>query len=557
MKHVFYVITTLFAVSLFAAEQQINLQTAKFGNEKPEIFFDGLYHALKFTASQDKATAAEIPQLFDFNKGCKITLEFKDGVAQTNPYPRLIDSSRLTIHFDGTGTERHLKAIIYNKNKKQYNTLLVPCPEKNDRWQSMTFAYDAQSKQILLQANSDKSETSILTIDTDFANQKVILGASTLNNSNRGYNGNIKNVKITTPYQISAKDSIKPPKVTEGVKHHKICAVSNRHLAFPGAAKLPNGDLAVVFREGEDHICPYGRICIIFSKDGGKNWSAPVSVSDTESDERDPAIQVMPDGRVILCHGGWNSWMSIKALAEKFSYETEYIKQAGEENFGGSFFLFSEDNGKTWTRGVKAPAFAPHGPAIASDGTLYQPSLGNDNGKRQVYMYKGSPDATKWEKIGLIAEMEIKNSKARYEEPHTVILRDGTMVTAIRVPMPGDGYMRVSFSKDMGKTWTEPIKTPVRGYPQHLLELKDGRLLATYGYRYSPMGVRGCISYDGGKTWDIKNEIIIQNNGGNVDLGYPVALELENGEILCVYYHNSKDYDNCYIEGATFTIPKK
>jgi hypothetical protein len=253
----------------------------------------------------------------------------------------------------------------------------------------------------------------------------------------------------------------------------------------------------------------------------------------------------------MVCHGGWNSWMSIKALSEQFSYETNYIKQAGADKFGGSFFLFSDDNGKTFTRPVKAPAFAPHGPAIAADGTLYQPSLGNDNGKRQVYMYKGTPDATKWEKIGLIAEMPL-SVNAKYEEPHTVILRDGTMVTAIRVPMPGDGYMRISFSKDMGKTWSEPIKTPVKGYPQHLLELKDGRLLATYGYRYTPMGVRGCISYDGGKTWDIENEIIIQNNGGNVDLGYPVSIELDNGEVLCVYYHNSAAHNNCYIEGAFF-----
>ena len=52
--------------------------------------------------------------------------------------------------------------------------------------------------------------------------------------------------------------------------------------------------------------------------------------------------------------------------------------------------------------------------------------------------------------------------------------------------------------------------------------------------------------------WDIKNEIIIQNNGGNVDLGYPVSIELENGEVLCVYYHNSAAHDSCYIEGATF-----
>ena len=141
---------------------------------------------------------------------------------------------------------------------------------------------------------------------------------------------------------------------------------------------------------------------------------------------------------------------------------------------------------------------------------------------------------------------------ALYEEPHTAILPDGTFVTAIRVPSPVDGYMRISFSHDQGRSWSEPVKTPVRGYPQHLLVLKDGRLLATYGYRYQPMGVRACVSRDGGKTWDIDREIVLRNDGVNGDLGYPVSIELDNGEVLAVYYMSDKEHDNCFIEGAFF-----
>ena len=82
--------------------------------------------------------------------------------------------------------------------------------------------------------------------------------------------------------------------------------------------------------------------------------------------------------------------------------------------------------------------------------------------------------------------------------------------------------------------------------------LKDGRLLATYGYRYQPMGVRACVSRDGGKTWDIDREIVLRNDGVNGDLGYPVSIELDNGEVLAVYYMSDKEHDNCFIEGAFF-----
>ena len=121
--------------------------------------------------------------------------------------------------------------------------------------------------------------------------------------------------------------------------------------------------------------------------------------------------------------------------------------------------------------------------------------------------------------------------------------------------MVRDGLMRLSYSDDDGKTWSEPVKTPVKGFPQHLLVLKDGRLLATYGYRYRPFGVRACLSADGGKTWDMEHEMVIQNNGSGIDLGYPVSMELDNGEIATVYYNQTVGTPIPFIEMARFRLP--
>ena len=78
------------------------------------------------------------------------------------------------------------------------------------------------------------------------------------------------------------------------------------------------------------------------------------------------------------------------------------------------------------------------------------------------------------------------------------------------------------------------------GFPAHVLELSDGRLLCAYGYRRPPFGVRATLSYDGGETWDIANEIVVRDDGGTSDLGYPVSIELPDGRVLMAYYFNQE-----------------
>jgi hypothetical protein len=78
------------------------------------------------------------------------------------------------------------------------------------------------------------------------------------------------------------------------------------------------------------------------------------------------------------------------------------------------------------------------------------------------------------------------------------------------------------------------------GFPAHLLELRDGRILCTYGYRRKPFGVRASISKDGGRTWDTQTEIILRDDGGTHDLGYPSSVELPDGRVLTTYWFNQQ-----------------
>jgi len=527
------------------------------GKRKVEINGD----VFKFTASEKDASALRLEnRRIDLSRGLRIELEFKDDARQVCEYPRLVAVGNFSLQLKVTDNapDRELKVFLIGPKRETYIQIIVPVKYHWENWHHVVCTLEPQNKVMTLQFDHGEVLRHKLPFALSSAKTELFLGAGGLDKSNRGYNGFIRNVSITSPYspEPSADAGTAVPGETtpvvngEAVQFFTVAAIPGRHLAFPGIAKLPDGKLAVVFREGAEHVCPYGRICMTLSKDGGRNWSAPFSIWDTVSDERDPSIHTLPDGRILVTHMAWKSWMRSPQTIAKYPGPAAYAGDGKGFPWNYSQYMFSSDNGKTWTRKV-VNAFSPHGPAH-KDGFFYQPVIRRSRGKRKLYMYRISADASKVERLGLILETGDGSGRIEpaCEEPHTAVLPDGTLLTAVRFDC--DGLMRLSRSSDDGKTWSAPVTTPVKGFPQHLLVLRDGRLLATYGYRYYPYGVRACISRDGGKTWDTGREMILRDNGLNGDLGYPVSMELEDGRVMTVYYHITREHPYCFIEAAVY-----
>jgi hypothetical protein len=104
------------------------------------------------------------------------------------------------------------------------------------------------------------------------------------------------------------------------------------------------------------------------------------------------------------------------------------------------------------------------------------------------------------------------------------------------IPVGGVGELHMARSYDGGLSWSLPQKTGIWGQPGSVIQLSDGALLCTYGYRRRPFGVRASISRDRGRTWSTASEYIIRDDAPTWDMGYPFSLELGTGEIFSVYY---------------------
>ncbi|MBM4153989.1 MAG: hypothetical protein FJ221_03060 [Lentisphaerae bacterium] len=105
------------------------------------------------------------------------------------------------------------------------------------------------------------------------------------------------------------------------------------------------------------------------------------------------------------------------------------------------------------------------------------------------------------------------------------------------------GFPYQSVSTDRGLTWSAPRNTGMWGYPAHILTLPGGRLLATYGVRRVPMGIRATVSRDGGQTRATNETAVLRadRRGDGSDLGYPIAVPVGDGVLLRVCYLNDTD----------------
>ena len=107
-------------------------------------------------------------------------------------------------------------------------------------------------------------------------------------------------------------------------------------------------------------------------------------------------------------------------------------------------------------------------------------------------------------------------------------------------------------STDGGKTWSEPHSIGVWGLPSHLLRLRDGRLLMTYGHRRAPLGNQARLSEDNGRTWS--EAMILSGDGVSGDLGYPSTVQIDDGSLVTVWYESMKGRPKAVLRQARWSL---
>lgn len=329
---------------------------------------------------------------------------------------------------------------------------------------------------------------------------------------------------------------------------------------WPTLIRLQDGRLAAVCSgHRKAHIDPFGRVYFYTSKDDGKTWSAPKALSNGPLDDRDAGIIQLPDGAILVNYFTSLAFLSCIRDGRKISPDWQEAMQnitLAQCNEGlGQFMLRSTDGGATWEDKWAVPVGNVHGPCLLKDGALlwvgrninYNRQMTENRYDDSVIACRSEDGGRTWQQLARLPEVP-GQKQTQWHEVHQIQTADGTIVCHIRNENPsakmmlgadfaGGATTWQSESTDGGRTWTTPHLV-CYGVCNHLLNLPDGRLLMTYGYRKAPCGVRARLSGDNGQTWG--DELVLCDDGDNGDLGYPSTVVLPDGSLATLWYQNRK-----------------
>jgi hypothetical protein len=354
------------------------------------------------------------------------------------------------------------------------------------------------------------------------------------------------------------------------LEHTTIYADSAYYSAFPSIVARPDGELLVAFRRAPDrrrffagrhtHTDPNSYLVLVRSHDAGRIWTREPELiyAHPFGGSQDPCMVQLQDGALLVSSYAW-MLLPEEGVAQAAA-EPRWQVYGWPFTFLGGYLMRSTDGGRSWQGpiippegegrahyfpGVPIPACNRGAMVQAGDGMLYwlvQHSLESRPRHTILGLQVSGDGGLTWEDRGIA----IADDQVVFNETSLIETPAGDLVAFIRTDH-FDDHGVVARSTDRGKSWKWQ-DMGVIGHPYHAACLPDGRVFLVYGYRHPPFGIRARLLDPECRRFDVP-ELVLRDDGGSTDLGYPWACALPDGRVLAVYYFNQADGTR-YIAGT-------
>ncbi len=371
----------------------------------------------------------------------------------------------------------------------------------------------------------------------------------------------------------NAHSEPKPAPSIRKVKDLVLYQDDKFYSAFPSIVRRRDGELIVAFRRAPErrllgeknvsHTDPNSYLVLVRSRDDGQTWSAAPELiyAHPFGGSQDPCLVQLRDGTLVCTSYGWTLLNA--------DYAARMTNASLQDSFGflGGYVLRSKDAGHSWQGpwlpphissdpttdifGQPVPAYNRGALCEGKDGRLYwvvAASTGPKPWRSETHLLISADQGESWKYSSPVAT----DAKVQFNETSLYETPKGDLVAFLRTENFND-HTAIARSTDHGKSFQPWQDAGWQGHPHYALRLPDRRVLLVYGYRHAPFGIRARVLDAECTNFATAEEIILRDDGGNGDLGYPWATMISKRQALVVYYFNQANGPR-YIAGTLVEI---
>ena len=377
----------------------------------------------------------------------------------------------------------------------------------------------------------------------------------------------------------ASSDAWKSPRKLTDVDHMVVYRREDEMVGWPHVMGYWNFDDGEILQQARSTTTRYGNADDISHDNIGREGLGTRTIGLRSTDYgvtwQDPVVDIMD--RADPAQAGVESMGDLQPID---FLDKEVIIANSSPGFGTpegrTLVRVSRDRGHSWGPSIDVPLDALHSLSgmnsslVRPDGTalIWLMEVDETGWNRHPCVYALPLRGTDFHFLTFITPKRDPKGAAdgvydttfrfgghRWFYPRGYLLPSGRMLCTLRSQRDPRGVMwtEIFSSDDAGRTWQFLSRANDFGAPGSLVQMPDGRLVLVYGYRLAPQGIRARVSEDEGRSWG--RELIIREDGGSWDLGYPNAWAMPNGKVGVIYYFNSK-YDPVQVNGGVRHIQR-